>query len=140
MLRKFNLRFSLFDKARYTALQEAGEINPFESEQLVLCSLDLLCSDPAVASNAERADWDLLIVDEAHHLYWSPDNTSSADAAPAATPSDRSGVSTEYRVIEELSKSCAGLLLLTATPEQVGIASHFARLRLLDPRSLSRSQ
>ncbi len=133
MLRKFNLRFSLFDKARYTALQEAGEINPFESEQLVLCSLDLLCSDPAIASNAEKADWDLLIVDEAHHLYWSPDNTTSADVEPAAKPSDRSGVSTEYRVIEELSKSCAGLLLLTATPEQVGIASHFARLRLLDP-------
>ncbi len=27
----------------------------------------------------------------------------------------------------------AGLLLLTATPEQIGQASHFARLRLLDP-------
>ncbi len=32
-----------------------------------------------------------------------------------------------------MSKVSKGLLLLTATPEQVGYESHFARLRLLDP-------
>ena len=35
--------------------------------------------------------------------------------------------------LEELSLRTAGLLLLTATPEQLGIQGHFARLRLLDP-------
>ena len=39
----------------------------------------------------------------------------------------------DYRCIEALAEQCRGLLLLTATPEQVGAASHFARLRLLDP-------
>ena len=116
MLRKFNLHFSLFDKGRYKAIFEADEGNPFESEQLILCSLDLLCSDQTIMQQACDAGWDLMIVDEAHHLSWSED-------AP----------SVEYQVIEQLSRYCAGLLLLTATPEQVGLDSHFARLRLLDP-------
>ena len=55
-------------------------------------------------------------MDEAHHLQWSPEK-----------PSD------EYRLIESLAENTSGLLLLTATPEQLGKESHFARLRLLDP-------
>ena len=42
-------------------------------------------------------------------------------------------MSPEYAAVEALSRAAPGLLLLTATPEQLGIASHFARLRLLDP-------
>ena len=61
-------------------------------------------------------DWDLVVVDEAHHLRWEPDNSSI-----------------EYQIIESISKISKGLLLLTATPEQLGRAGHFARLRLLDP-------
>ncbi|RYZ86424.1 MAG: RNA polymerase-associated protein RapA, partial [Moraxellaceae bacterium] len=38
-----------------------------------------------------------------------------------------------YQCIEGLAKVAKGLLLLTATPEQLGLESHFARLRLLDP-------
>ncbi len=38
-----------------------------------------------------------------------------------------------YQAIETLSQRTKGLLLLTATPEQLGIEGHFARLRLLDP-------
>ena len=43
------------------------------------------------------------------------------------------GASAEYLAIERLARVSPGLLLLTATPEQLGVASHFARLRLLDP-------
>lgn len=131
MLRRFNLRFSIVDQSRYDALQDEqsdvdalvnhifgddDSANPFESEQLVLCSLDFLVSSPQARKDALRAAWDLMIVDEAHHLAWSPERAS-----------------TEYQIVEELSAISRGLLLLTATPEQVGVASHFARLRLLDP-------
>ena len=115
MLRKFNLHFSLFDAARYEALREDGEDNPFESQQLVLCSLDLLCSDNTIAQQAAAGEWDLVIVDEAHHLHWSEEEISPA-----------------YRAVEMIAENCAGLLLLTATPEQLGMASHYARLHLLD--------
>jgi ATP-dependent helicase HepA len=82
----------------------------------VLCSLDFLVNSQKASKDALKAGWDLMIVDEAHHLAWSPES-----------------VSPEYQVVEELSAASEGLLLLTATPEQVGVASHFARLRLLDP-------
>ena len=40
-------------------------------------------------------------------------------------------------MVAQLSAQTAGVLLLTATPEQLGVASHFARLKLLDPRRFS---
>lgn len=117
MLRKFNLHFALFDAERIQAIEEDHpESNPFESEQLVLCSLDLFAQQPELQQQALAAGWDLAILDEAHHLHWSPEQAGA-----------------DYLFIEALSKCSAGLLLLTATPEQVGQASHFARLRLLDP-------
>lgn len=113
MLRRFNLHFALFDTER---LAEADAANPFESEQLVLLSLDLLLEHPDAAALALAAGWDLVAIDEAHHLHWSTE-----------------GAGEDYRLVEALAAQSAGLLLLTATPEQVGIESHFARLRLLDP-------
>jgi ATP-dependent helicase HepA len=123
MLRKFNLHFSLFNEERYQSLVEGGEKNPFESEQLILCSIDLLANNNEVANNANFAGWDIAIVDEAHHLQWSDDESATPDP--------------KYTAIEALAKHCEGLLLLTATPEQLGVASHFARLRLLDPSRYS---
>ncbi|MEX0604576.1 MAG: RNA polymerase-associated protein RapA [Marinobacter sp.] len=126
MLRRFNLRFSIVDESRYEAIPELDELlegdgvelddNPFESEQLVLCSLSFLTHYPGAKADAVAAGWDLMVVDEAHHLAWTPEASSA-----------------EYDTIETLAKETRGLLLLTATPEQVGVASHFARLRLLDP-------
>lgn len=115
MLRRFNLMFTILDDERCEALAESGG-NPFESAQLVLCSLSLLTNSEKRHSQAVAADWDLMVVDEAHHLAW-----SEQQASPA------------YLRIEALAKKVRGLLLLTATPEQLGLASHFARLRLLDP-------
>ena len=113
MLRRFNLHFSLFDAER---LAETSAGNPFETEQLVLSTLELFDSQPALRTEALAAKWDLVVIDEAHHLRWTQD-----------TPSD------DYAFAEALAQQTSGLLLLTATPEQTGQASHFARLRLLDP-------
>jgi ATP-dependent helicase HepA len=117
MLRRFNLRFALFDAERIEAIEaDFPDGNPFESEQLVLCSLDLFQQQARLQEQALAATWDLTVLDEAHHLHWSPQQAGD-----------------DYLFMEALSKRSAGLLLLTATPEQVGQASHFARLRLLDP-------
>ena len=117
LLRRFNLRFSILDEERCLAIQESGQgDNPFHAEQLVLCSLSLFRHNPDRASQALAGEWDLLIVDEAHHLTWSEQQPSEA-----------------YRLVEALARTTPGILLLTATPEQLGLAGHFARLRLLDP-------
>ncbi|EPI8559518.1 RNA polymerase-associated protein RapA [Vibrio fluvialis] len=114
MLRRFNLHFSVFDEERCVeAFAEAD--NPFETQQFVLCSLDFLRKSRQRFEQALEAEWDLLVVDEAHHLEWSQDKPSR-----------------EYQVIEALAERTPGVLLLTATPEQLGRESHFARLRLLD--------
>lgn len=117
LLRRFNLMFSLFDEERCAAI-EAGdpEGNPFLDSQLVLCPLSLLSESPKRAQQAADAAWDLLIVDEAHHLEW-------AVGAPGVA----------YQVVEAIAQRVPGVLLLTATPQQLGAEGHFARLRLLDP-------
>ncbi len=135
MLRRFNLFFTILDEQRCQGLEERGDeefekfdefgevtagqesdYNPFDSAQLVLCTLSFLTNNQQRLEQAQAAKWDLLIVDEAHHLQWNEQQAS-----------------TEYQAIEKLAAETRGLLLLTATPEQLGMASHFARLRLLDP-------
>lgn len=116
MLRRFNVSFSIFDQDRVSTLLSEGYTNPFEAEQLVLCPLSLLCHSEEIIKHALTTSWDLVIVDEAHHLRWSPNE-----------------VSKEYSCVEKIAAITESLLLLTATPEQVGLESHFARLRLLDP-------
>ncbi len=123
MLRRFNLRFALFNEERLKGLS-ATDSNPFETEQLVICSQDILTGQPDVLAQALAADWDMVVVDEAHHLHW------QAEAADAGEPDLTYH---DYACIEALARKSRGLLLLTATPEQVGAESHFARLRLLDP-------
>ncbi|MGF1710613.1 RNA polymerase-associated protein RapA [Vibrio kagoshimensis] len=115
MMRRFNLHFSIFDEERcIEAFAESD--NPFDTQQYVLCSLDFLRKSRKRFEQALEGEWDLLVVDEAHHLEWSQEKPSR-----------------QYQVIEGLAEQTAGVLLLTATPEQLGRESHFARLRLLDP-------
>ncbi|MDH5216431.1 MAG: RNA polymerase-associated protein RapA, partial [Gammaproteobacteria bacterium] len=117
LMRRFNLHFSVFDEERCIADEESSQIeNPFHNEQLIICSTQFLSENPHRHQQAIEGSWDMLVVDEAHHLRWTPEQ-----------------VSPEYAIIEALSHVSKGVLLLTATPEQLGKEGHFARLRLLDP-------
>ena len=117
LLRRFNLAFAIFDEERCEAI-EAGNAghNPFDDEQLVLADIAWLSDTPRRAEQALAAGWDLVIVDEAHHLAWSPESASPP-----------------YVLVAHFAAAERGLILLTATPEQLGRSGHFARLRLLDP-------
>jgi len=118
MLRRFNLSFAIYDEERCEALEQSGDAgNPFEDEQLVIADFGFLESSPKYTQQLLDAPWDLLVVDEAHHLAWSPE---------AASP--------RYTMVEQLAAAIPGVILLTATPEQLGRSGHFARLRLLDPQ------
>lgn len=117
LLRRFNLLFALFDEDRCAAIEAHNpEANPFHDSQLILAATDFLTKDLRRCEQAREGDFDLLVVDEAHHLAWSPDDVSAA-----------------YAAVESLARMIPSLLLLTATPQQLGPAGHFARLRLLDP-------
>ena len=114
MIRRFNLRFSILQQ---DDVDDAKDIcSPlFNGSQLYLCPMSL-ATDPYVSASMAQSDWDMVVVDEAHHLQWSQDG---ADAG--------------YQLVENMAAKTPGVLLLTATPEQLGVEGHYARLRLLDP-------
>lgn len=175
LLRRFNLWFTLFDEQRCIDCEAAEpEKNPFLSAQLGLAATTYLANNEKRAEQVVAAGWDLVIVDEAHHLAWGPESSRRSDrieparrplsasssldvpesahlglpqpksahrpdsllASDGMTPAqglDSDPVSAEYKLVEKLAAKAPGLLLLTATPTQLGQAGHFARLRLLDP-------
>ena len=126
MLRKFNLWFAIYDEERCQAIESNNaETNPFLDDQILICGMDLFSASERRVTQAAEAEWDLLVIDEAHHLEWAPED-----------------VSPEYRAAQALAKNASGVLLLTATPDQSAahhgsakelLLGHFARLRLLDP-------
>ena len=116
LLRRFNHWFNIFDEERCLSIESGQESpNPFEDDQLILADIDWLSQSPKRVKQVIDTDWDLLIVDEAHHLKWDPQEPSA-----------------KYKLVDRLGQKAQALLLLTATPEQVGLENHFARLRLLD--------
>jgi len=115
LLRRFNMMFSIFDEDRCKAIEEHNTVNPFLDSQLVIASIDFLTEHSNRSTQILEAEWDMLIVDEAHHLVWS-----------------ETEVSPEYELVEKISEKTDAVLLLTATPQQLGPEGHFARLRLLD--------
>lgn len=98
---------------------EEGE-NPFEDASRIIAPIEML-RDRRCLEQALETPWDLLIVDEAHHLRWTPRSSSP-----------------EYRCVQALAQRSRGLLLLTATPLRQGLETQFALLHLVDPERFSR--
>lgn len=85
-----------------------GEDHDFSSGQIHIVPHEIFAQQAEALGESE---FDLCIVDEAHHLV------PESDA---------------FNTLNSLSKTVEHLVLLTATPEQLGMESHFARLQLLD--------
>jgi ATP-dependent helicase HepA len=111
MLRKFQLTFKTIN---HDSQLKKGE-QPFEDGQLFVASIKYLMHEDWLMQQVKDSKWDLLIVDEAHQLRWSPEQSSR-----------------EYDFVSSLAKDTPGVLLLSGTPEILGLAGHYARLHLLD--------
>jgi len=112
MLKKFQLKFKTIN---HESGLEVGD-HPFEEGQLFISSLKFILKEEWLIDQVMETNWDFLVVDEAHQLRWAPNNSSL-----------------EYDLVASLSKQVSGLLLLSGTPEILGLAGHYARLHLLDP-------
>ncbi len=139
LMRRFNINVSVYDEEQCRALSEGGYSNPFEAAQQILIPLSLLRKSKQRFQQVQSAGWDLLVVDEAHHLVW-PEEQQKTDLDQTQPEAELSPNEQAYILIERLSKIIPGVLLLTATPEQLGQKSHFARLRLLDSDRFSNYQ
>jgi len=111
LLRKFNLIFTIVDEMSFTDIKGDTEKNPFKDSQLIISGVSFI-SKNRIKKYALKENWDLVLFDEAHHLIENSD---------------------EYIFAENICAISKSVLLLTATPEQLGHKSHFNRLRLLDP-------
>ena len=110
LLRRFNLTARIITAE---SMEESGQkTDPFLEDQLFVADINML-ADSATSAQISGAPWDLVIVDEAHHVRH-------------GTPS--------FAVLEILTKKSCGMILLSATPEQLGREDHFFRLQLLDPQ------
>ena len=114
LARRFNLRCRIFDEAFVAArLPSTAGGNPFFDEPLGLCGFSFLTTaPPALQSRLTDDGWDMVVVDEAHHLK---------PGGPL------------FRQVKRLAEVVPRMILITATPGHLAVRSHFARLRLLDP-------
>lgn len=114
LFHKFNQLFTLMDSERHeTSVKDRPEVSPWVHFDKVVTSLELLSRSDSHLAEAAHPDarWDLVIMDEAHHL-----KGEKAFAAAKA-----------------LAANSWGLLLLTATPMQLDPEQYRGLLTLIDP-------
>ena len=123
---KFNETFSIInsDTVRYLRTTQGYDGNPFDAFDSVIVSSAWIAATEW-AKLAAEVDWDMVIVDEAHHARV---RRSAATArGDAALP----GRSDAGRLPDAFSKRAA--LFLTATPMQLDSGELYSLIELLDP-------
>jgi len=121
MRERFGLRFTVIDRDRLTQIRFEQELgaNPFDHVALGLISIDF-AKQESVLQHLERTQYDVVVIDEAHHCASLGDTGERED-------------SQRRQLAEVLARRSDGLVLLTATPHD-GYDPHFASLiELLDP-------
>jgi superfamily II DNA or RNA helicase len=121
MSERFGLRLDVIDRARLEEIRRSTELgaNPFDHIPLGLTSIDFLKQE-RVLDMLERASYDAVVIDEAHHC---------AEVGAAGDRED----SLRRRLAEVLARRCDALLLLTATPHDGNDRSFASLCELLDP-------
>lgn len=99
LIRRFGLTPVIYDEVEHDYSHGQIHIVPHD---VIESELDAILA----------AEFDIAIVDEAHHIHHDE---------PI------------FEALRAISALCEHLVLMTATPEQLGFDSHFARLQLLDP-------
>lgn len=98
---KFKLRFDIVGRSEIE--QAVG--NPYDERDLVISRIDLMKQDRNMERLAQAADWDLVVVDEAHKMS-------------ASFVTDEVKETERYKLGKLLSTKTRHLLLLTATPHR----------------------
>lgn len=111
LLEKFYLPSVIMESKSFNSSVEAGAFNPFDTENIVICSLQFAKTK---AAYIKQTDWDLVIIDEAHRLrnVYKPQN-KTANAIKTA--------------IESKKK-----ILMTATPLQNSILELYGLVSIID--------
>jgi len=109
---KFDEKFVVM---KGTDIRDQFGMNQWMEQQRVITSLDL-AKRPDILAGLRQVHWDLVIVDEAHRMSWTPPARKTA----------------RYALGELLRDSSDHMLLLTATPHKGDPANFSLFLQLLD--------
>lgn len=119
MFRKFHDVFALIDEERLEdCASDHPDLSPWQVYPRAVCSLPFLAGNELLAMDAAEVEggWDLLIVDEAHHLRYSDEGGNAA-----------------YQAVESIAVAARNILFLTATPMELDRMEYFGLLRILQP-------
>lgn len=109
LFHKFNALFTLLTKERIAEL--GGLEEALSRSPLAIVAHEQLVESPPLALAASQVAWDLVIVDEAHHL--------ASDAL--------------HEAVAPIGRAAFGLLLLTATPVRLDPKEYFRLLAMVEP-------
>ncbi len=117
MRSRFHLSFEILTRDHFNA---AGDDNPFQEKNLIICRLDQLSRNESIQEKIKEANWDIIVCDEAHKM--------------SATFSGNQLKRTKrYSLGELLSEQTRHFLLLTATPHNGKETDFQLFMALLDP-------
>jgi SNF2 family DNA or RNA helicase len=117
---KFGFRFRIFDRDGLHETRKRLEIgtNPWAVEPRVVASMDFIKRREGSFRELSSTKWDVIIVDEAHHL---------------SAGRSEDDITDRYRLARWLAEATDALLLLTATPHDGYDESFASLLSLLEP-------
>ena len=121
---KFNETFAIFDRNTLEYLKSKGARNPWTDHDAVITSQSWASWSPERREEIAAVDWDLVIVDEAHHARRQRSGTSFT-------------MTNLYRLVSALTSrpefARRGVLFLTATPLQLHRHELFSLVEMLNP-------
>ncbi len=121
---KFNETFAIFNRDTLRYLESKGVHNPWTDHDSIITSQSWASWSQERRGEIAAVDWDLIIVDEAHH-------------ARRQRNGNRTTMTNLYRLVSELTArpefSRRGVLFLTATPLQLQRHELFSLVEMLDP-------
>lgn len=94
--------------------------NPFHYYDKAIISIDTLKQNNAFRTHVEQAEWDVIVIDEAHNV-----------ATRGGSRSARA------KIAQVLAKNSEGLVLLSATPHDGKAASFASLMTMLDPTAIA---
>lgn len=120
LLERFGLRATVIDRAKLDEIRRSTEMgaNPFDQIGIGLASMDFLKQE-TVLEQLERATYDVVVIDEAHHCM---------DLGISGERED----SLRRRMAQTLAHRCDCLILSTATPHDGNDRSFASLCELLD--------
>jgi superfamily II DNA or RNA helicase len=118
---KFNESFAIFDSSTIRYLRQKGVAQPWTDSDSIIASHTWASWTPARISEIAQVEWDMVVIDEAHHARVHEDGSRTQ----------------LFRLVQQLiarkEYGRRATLMLTATPMQLERSELYSLVEMLDP-------